>query len=143
MIKVELSSVINRPVNEVFDYVADPTKEPEWQEGVLEAGYSPGSSPGVGAEVFEKRKFLGREMVSKYKITQYEPNKMFAGKVTEGPMKIEVSQTFEAVDGGTKVTVMIQGEPSGFFKVAEGMVQKQLQSQMASDFERAKKILEG
>ena len=68
---------------------------------------------------------------------------MFAGKVTEGPVKIEVSQMFEAVDGGTKVTIMIQGEPSGFFKVAEGMVQKQLQSQMTSDFERAKKILEG
>ena len=38
VIKVELSSVIDCPVNEVFDYVVDPTKEPEWQEGVLEAG---------------------------------------------------------------------------------------------------------
>jgi len=143
VIKVEHSAVINRPVNEVFDFVVDPTKEPEWQEGVIEAGFSPGSAPGVGAEVFEKRKFLGREMVSKFEVTQYEPNKKFTGKVTEGPVKFEVSQTFEAVDGGTKVSIMIQGEPSGFFKVAEGMVQKQLQSQMASDFERAKKLLEG
>jgi len=143
MIKVEHSTVIKRPVNEVFEFVADPTKEPEWQEGVIEAGFSPGSIPGVGAEVFEKRKFMGREMISKLQITQYEVNKMFAGKVTDGPVKFEISQAFEAVDGGTKVSITIHGEPSGFFKVAEGMVQKQLQSQMASDFERAKKTLEG
>ncbi len=143
MIKVEHSTVINRPLNEVFDFVVDPSKEPEWQDGVIEAGFSPGSAPGVGAEVFEKRKFMGREMVSKFQVTQYEANKIFVGKVTEGPVKFEVSQTFEAVDGGTKVSISIQGEPGGFFKLAEGMVKKQLQSQLASDFERAKKMLEG
>lgn len=143
MIKVEHSAVINRPVNVVFDYVVDPNKESEWQEGVLEAGFSPGNAPGVGAEVFEKRKFMGREMISKFLVTEFEANKKFVGKVTEGPVKFEVSQTFEAQDGGTKVTIVIQGEPGGFFKLAEGMVRKQLQSQLASDFERAKKLLEG
>jgi len=143
MIKVEHSTVINRPLNEVFEFVVDPNKEPEWQEGVLEAGYSPGSAPGVGAEIFEKRKFMGREMVSKFQVTQYEANKLFVGKVTEGPVKFEVIQSFEAVDGGTKVSITVQGEPGGFFKLAEGMVKKQLQSQLVSDFEHAKKMLEG
>jgi len=70
MIKAEHSVFINRPVNEVFDYIVDPTKEHEWQEGVIESGYSPGSSePGVGAEAFEKRKFMGRDMVSKLQVT--------------------------------------------------------------------------
>jgi len=143
MIKVEHSTVINRPINEVFEFVVDPSKEPEWQEGVIEAGFSPGNAPGVGAEVYEKRKFMGREMVSKFQVTQYEENKMFVGKVTEGPVKFEVIQSFEAVDGGTKVSITVQGEPGGFFKLAEGMVKKQLQSQVTSDFERAKKMLEG
>lgn len=143
MIKAEHSAVINRPVNEVFDFVVDPTREPEWQEGVLEAGFSEGSTPGVGAEVFEKRKFMGREMVSKLQVTEFEANKMFVGKVTEGPVKFEVKETFETVDGGTKVTIELHGEPGGFFKLAEGLVQKQLQSQMASDYERAKTLLEG
>jgi len=143
MIKVEHSTVINRPIDEVFEFVVDPRKEPEWQEGVIEAGFSPGSTPGVGAEVFEKRKFMGRDMISKFQVTQYEVNKIFVGKVTEGPVKFEVRQTFETVDGGTKVSITVQGEPGGFFKLAEGMVKKQLQSQMASDFERAKKMLEG
>ena len=143
MIKVEHSAVINRPVKEVFEFVADPTREPEWQEGVTEAGFSPGSTAGVGAEIFEKRKFLGREMVSKMKVTKYEPNKEFTGKVIEGQVKFEVAQSFESVNGGTKVNITIQGEPGGFFKLAEGMVQKQLASQMEADFKRAKTLLEG
>jgi hypothetical protein len=63
-------------------------------------------------------------------------------KVTDGPVPFEVIETFEAMDGGTIVTVHIEGEPGGFFELAGGMVQKQLESQTAADFERLKKILE-
>lgn len=142
MIKVEKSIVINRPVADVFAYACNPANEPKWQDGVVEAHMSSGDAPAVGAEMIETRKFMGREMVSTLKVTEFETNKKFAGKVTEGPVPFEVTETFEAVDGGTKVTIQIQGEPGGFFKLAGGMVQKQLESQTAADFERLKKNLE-
>jgi uncharacterized membrane protein len=143
MIKVEHSVFINRPADEVFDYIVDPAKESEWQEGVIEAGFSPGSEPGVGAEAFEKRKFMGREMISKFQVLKFEKDKYFVGKVIEGPVPFEVTYGFARETGGTEVTVIIQGEPGGFFKLAEGLVRKQLQSQIALDLERAKDILEG
>jgi uncharacterized membrane protein len=144
MIKVEHSVFINRPADEVFDYIVDPTKEPEWQEGVIEAGFSPGNrEPGVGAEVYEKRKFMGRDMLSKFEVIKFEMDKYFVGKVTEGPVPFEVTYAFTAEKEGTQVTTIIQGEPGGFFKLAEGLVRKQLESQLAADFERAKKVLEG
>lgn len=142
MIKVENSVVINRPVADVFAYACDPANEPRWQDGVEDARISSGGALAVGAEISETRKFLGREMVSKLTVTAFETNKKFAGKVTDGPVPFEVTETFEAVDGGTKVTVQIQGEPGGFFKLAGGMVQKQLETQTAADFEKLKKILE-
>jgi uncharacterized membrane protein len=142
MIKVEQSVVINRPVADVFAYATNPANEPKWQDGVVEAGISLGNEMAVGAEITETRKFMGRDMVSRLTVTEYEPNKKFAGRVTEGPVPFEVTETFEEMDGGTKVTVHIEGEPGGFFKLAGGMVQKQLESQTAADFERLKKILE-
>lgn len=142
MIEVERSIVINRPVGDVFAYAVDPANEPQWQDGVVSAHISSGSEPGVGAEMSETRKFLGREMESTIKVTEFEPNKKFVGKVTDGPVPFEVTETFEAMDGGTKVTIHIQGEPGGFFKLAGGMVKKQLESQTAADFEKLKKILE-
>jgi len=142
MIKVENSVVINRPVADVFAYACDPTNEPKWQDGVEDARISSGNTLAVGAEISETRKFLGREMISKLTVTAFEANKKFAGKVTDGPVSFEVTEIFEAVGGGTKVTVQIQGEPGGFFKLAGGMVQKQLETQTAADFEKLKKILE-
>ncbi len=86
---------------------------------------------------------MGRDMDSKLQVTAYEMNKKFAGKVVAGPVPFEISQTFEPVGNGTKVSIVIEGEPGGFFKLAEGMVKKQLETQIAADFERVKKLLEG
>jgi hypothetical protein len=98
---------------------------------------------GVGAQLVDIRKFLGRDMESKLDVTAYEPNKKFAQKVSSGPLPFELMMTFEPAGEGTKINVTAKGEPGGFFKFAEGMVQKQLQNQLEGDAERLKKILEG
>ena len=143
MIKVEHSVVINRPVAEVFAFVTDPANEIKWQDGVVSAKVTSAGALGVGSEVAETRKFMGRDMVSKIKVSTYEANKKYVFKVADGPVPFEMSQTYESTGNGTKISVAIEGEPGGFFKLAEGMVRKQLETQIAADFERAKKILEG
>jgi len=37
-----------------------------------------------------------------------------------------VTVSYGAADGGTKMTTMVEGEPTGFFKIAEGMVARVL-----------------
>ncbi len=143
MIKAEHSIIINCPVEKVFAFAVDPAKKPEWQEGVMEAGYRPGSGPGIGAEYFEKRKIMGMEVTSKIRVIQYEPNKLFVTKLIEGPIKSEIYSTFEAVEGGTKVCATYQWELSGYLKPAEGRVKEYLQSTLPASYERLKKLLEG
>lgn len=143
MIKVEVSGVINRPVSEVFAFVTDPANNAKWQEGVVESHMASTGPMGVGAQVIDVRKFLGRDIESKLEITAFEPNKKFAQKVISGPLQFEVTETFEAAGDGTKLSVVAQGEPGGFFKLAEGMVQKQLHSQLEGDAGRLKKVMEG
>lgn len=143
MIKVELSVVINRPVAEVFAFVTDPANNVKWQDGLVESRLVSSGPMGVGAQVTDVRKFLGRDMDSKLEVTAYELNRKFSEKVISGPLKFELTQTFEASGDGTKVSLIAQGEPGGFFKLAEGMVQKQLQSQLEGDAQRLKKALEG
>ena len=143
MIKVELSVVINRPVADVFAFVADPANNVKWQEGLVESHMTSSGPMGVGAQITDIRKFLGRDMDSKLEVTAFEPNKKFSEKVVSGPLKFEISQDFESSGDGTKVSLVAQGEPGGFFKLAEGMVQKQLQAQLEGDSQRLKKALEG
>ena len=142
MVKVEVSTVINRPVGEVFDFVTNPVNNPKWQDGLVESRLASSDPMGVGAQIIDVRKFLGRDMESKLEVTVFESNKMFVQKVISGPLPFEIIQTFEPSINGTKLTVLAQGEPGGFFKLAEGLVQKQLQNQLEGDAERLKKALE-
>ncbi len=143
MVRVELSIVINRPVADVFAYVTNPANSTKWQEGLVESRLVSSGPMGVGAQVVDVRKFLGRDMDSKLEVTAFEPNKKYAQKVISGPLPFEITQTFEATGTGTKIILVAQGEPGGFFKLAEGMVQKQLQTQLEGDGQRLKKALEG
>ena len=143
MVKVESSKTINRPVEEVFAFVTDPANNARWQDGLVESRMTSSGPMGVGAQVTDVRKFLGRDMDSKLEVTAFEPNKKFAQKVVKGPLPFEIILTLEPAGGGTRVNLVAQGEPGGFFKLAEGMVQKQLQNQLEGDAERLKKALEG
>jgi len=142
MIKVEHSIVINRPVPEVFAFVTDPANNTKWQDGLIESRMTSSGPMEVGAQVTDVRKFLGSDMESKLEVTVFEPNKRFVQKVISGPIQFEIIQTFDPSVNGTKLTILTQGEPGGFFKLAAGMVQKQLGSQLQGDAERLKKVLE-
>jgi uncharacterized protein YndB with AHSA1/START domain len=140
MINIEKSVVINRPVEEVFAFVTDGSKAPSWQEG-LEA--VEGRADVIGSQYTEVRKLLGREMRSLMEVTAFEWNKGWSARVLKGPVPYEVSVRVEPQDGGTRLTTRVDGEPTGFFKVAEGMVKSQLEKSMEGNNQRLKQIMEG
>lgn len=142
MIKVEKSVTINKPVEEVFAYVNNPDNSATWQGGVESVEYSDPDQK-VGSQFTEIRKFMGREMKTMMEITALEENKKYAAKSLSGPVKYDVTVIFESVSGGTKMTTRVDGEPGGFFKLAEGAVSKQLEKSLEEDGERLKGILEG
>jgi uncharacterized membrane protein len=142
MMKVEHSIIINKPVEEVYAYVNDPENSATWQGGVESVEYSDATQQ-VGTKFVEVRKFMGREMKTKLEITALEENKKYAAKTLSGPVPYEVTVTFDAVDGGTKMTTRVEGEPGGFFKLAEGAVTKQLANSLEEDGAHLKSILEG
>ena len=49
---------------------------------------------------------------------------------------------FEVSENGTQVTMHGTAEAGGFFKIAEGLVGRQLQEQMNTDFAALKLIME-
>ncbi len=143
MIKVESSIVINRPVSEVFAFLTDPANNAKWQDGLVESRLESPGPVGLGSKITDVRKLMGRQLESKLEVTAYEPGKRVSQKTVSGPLPFEITMTFEPTEGGTKVVTMAEGEPGGFFKLAEGMVRKQLESQFAGDSARLKKVLEG
>lgn len=140
MIKVESSITINAPVETVFAYVNDPENSTKWQGGVDSVEYQ--GEQVVGSQYTEIRKFMGREMRTSLEITQLVPNQLYAAKTLSGPVPYTVTVVFEPAGSGTKMTTTVEGEPSGFFKLAEGAVKKQLESSLKEDGETLKALLE-
>ena len=134
--------VINRPIADVFAYLTEIENEPQWQSGVVEAHKDSEGPPAVGQPGTEVRQFLGRRMESTYEITAYEPDTKFGFKVVSGPIPMDGCYTLQSVEGGTTVTLAIQGEVGGFFKLAEAMVGRMASRQIQADFDNLKDLLE-
>ena len=135
--------VVNRPVSEVFAYITDVSKLPEWQAGVLDARRETEAPLGVGSRFTERRTFLGRQIESTIEVTEHEPDRVFSVKVASGPVPLEVRHTFEGTDGGaTRIRIVGRGDPAGLFRMAAPLVARRAKQTFARDFARLKDVLE-
>jgi len=142
MARIEASAVINRPIEEVFAYVKEVTNWPQWNSMLREGEQTSEGPLGVGTTFRGVSEFLGRRMEWTSEVTEYAPNRKLEQKVTSGPMSIEQSLTFEPVEGGTRFTIVGEGEFGGFFRLAEAVVNRRSRKQMEASLAKLKDILE-
>lgn len=143
MIKQETTQQINAPVEKVFNYVTDFRKNAEWQEGVIESTQTPDGPTALGTKFKTVRTFLGQKLEATGEVTEFVPNKKFAFKSTSGPIKFSLWQTFESVAGGTKLSLQVEMEAGGFFKLAEGAMAGNFKKTFEEQSAKLKAILEG
>ena len=136
------SVLINRPQQEVFDFVSDPTKNVEWQSIALSAEWTSKGPIGVGSTLHSVDRFLGRKMESTAKVTIWDPPNRTTMKSASGPFAFEIAFELESKENGTQLTMSVTAEFRGFFKIAEGLAARQAQKQIDTDLEALKLVLE-
>jgi uncharacterized membrane protein len=142
MIKNENSVEINKPIEEVFEYVTNIDNLPLWAGPVTEAKQTSEGPLGIGTTQTQVAQLLGRRIESSLEVTEYEPNKKFTTKSTSGPIPIEVHYNFEPVAEGTRLETVGILDAGGFFKLAEPLVARTLKRQTEGDFKTLKELLE-
>jgi uncharacterized protein YndB with AHSA1/START domain len=138
----EHTVTINRPVDDVFSYLADGTHNREWRSGVLEIERT---SPG-DAEGATYRQILagpgGRRIDGDYRVTVYEPPSRLAFSVTAGPARPEgLFELTGLPDNSTRVRFALDLKPAGAMKLMTPMISRQMQKEVAQ-LEALKTILE-
>ena len=133
--------MINRPIDEVFEFVSNPENVRLWQPGVLESRQTSEGPMGVGATYLEVRESLGRRIESTSEVTHYERNAKL-GSSTSEPVPFEAEYTFEAAPDGTKITLAARMESGGFLKLAKPLLMWLFRRDMQSAFSTLKDILE-
>jgi hypothetical protein len=138
---VELSLVINRPLEACFAYLTDLANDLEWRSEWIEAEKTTDGSHGVGARYRLTGALLGRRIATEYETIAYEPTRLAAWKAVSGPLPLRFSRAFEAIEGGTRVAMRCEGD-GRLLKLAGPVIAGIGRRQMEGDFPKLKQVLE-
>jgi hypothetical protein len=140
MTKIERSIVIQRPVEEVFAYTHEPANDPVWQTTLVE---SRADGPiRVGTEISETRRFLGKRVRMKRRVTALEPPRGSSFETVTGPVPMAGVYTLEPVDGATRLTATGKLDAAGFYKLAEPVIARMATRELEASLAHLKDVLE-
>ena len=142
MISINLNALILRPVWEVFDYITNPANNPQWQYGSLESVQISDGDMQVGTVFSSLGHFMGRRIQSDFEVTEFEANKSYGFETISGPIQLQTSYSFEALDRGTHIIVFSLINTGGFFKLVDPIVAKVAKKQFEENLTTLKDILE-
>ena len=142
MPSAQRSIVIQRPIEDVFAFVADGANAPRWRSGVLDVEHVAGK--GVGETWRQGVKGPGgRRIAADYEITAWEPPQHLAFRAIAGPVRPTGEYRLEAEEGGTRLAFSLAAEVTGWKRfVMGGAVQSTMDAEMAA-LDRLKAALEG
>src|SRR5512140_3504681 len=104
MAHAENSIRIDRPVNEVFQFIEDGTNSPLWRPTVLDIQRVPGKPAGVGAVFKQGLKGPGGRIDGDYEIIEEQPDQLIKFQVISGPARPTGTYQFKAEGNSTLVT---------------------------------------
>ena len=142
MINLDFSTLVDRPVKDVFAFVGNPNNMSKWNSAVVSLEQVTPGDVGVGTKFKSVGEMMGRRIEGEMQITAYEPDTKCGFQVNAGPMQVNITVSLKTVGTGTKISLNAQGNPAGFFKIAEGMMTGRVKSMMEENLARLKSQLE-
>lgn len=110
---------IARPPEEVYSYVTDLSRFPQWQDDVVRIRMEGGRPPSVGTRFTTTRRIGRVEQTTTQEITQISPPKSWAARGVDGPFRPSADITVEPLGDGTRsrVTIALDFEGHGIGKL--------------------------
>lgn len=141
-VDVCVETTIHRPRAEVSAFASDPTNAPRWYVNIKEARWV--SAPGVvvGARAAFVARFLGRELVYTYELTEVVPGERLVMRTAEGPFPMETIYTFADAGTGTLMTLRNRGMPSGFSAILAPVMAAAMKRATTKDLAKLKALAE-
>ena len=106
MVRIDVTTLISRPVQDVWDYFIDLRNSPLWTRSGSELRPSSAEPFGVGTTIQSVRKVLGREIKSQTLVaTHYDPGHLVSFNADVALLgRLIGGFTFESEGGGTRLS---------------------------------------
>ena len=140
---VETSIEIAVPRDRVAAFASDPQNAPRWYVNISSVVLETPPPVTVGSRIAFVAHFLGRRIAYTYEIRELVDGERLVMSTAEGPFPMETTYTWaDTADGGTRMTLRNQGEPSGFGQLAAPMMARAMRRANRKDLESLKSLLE-
>jgi carbon monoxide dehydrogenase subunit G len=142
MINIDLSTLVDKPIKDVFAFIGNLNNMPKWNTTVMGVEQITPGDVGVGTKFKSVGEMLGRRIEGEMRVTAYEPDSKFGIQMNAGPALVNMALSFKTVGTGTEVSLNAQGNSGGLFKLAEPVMQRRVKSIMEENLARIRSQLE-
>jgi len=122
MASIEGEILIDRPVDVVFDYVADQSNEPQYNPQMMRAEKITAGPVAKGTRFRSAVAFRGRTAEMLIECTGYERPRSFQSTTTMAQADISYTLSFEPADAGTRMRWSGQVRPKGALRLVGPLI---------------------
>lgn len=142
-VRVEGEILIRRPVEEVFDFVADERNEPRYNPRMRRVELLTPGPIGVGTRFGAEMVSIGRPVEMTIEFTGYERPRRLLSTTRMASMDLRGGLRFDPVAGGTLLSWEWELRPRGLLGLARPMVARMGRRQEQRIWTELKRLLEG
>ncbi len=132
------TTVIGRPVDNVFAYVNNVENDVHWRNGVTKSGLRSGESLEVGTIGYT---VAGSQEIE-WRVIAYNPGESVDWELLNGPILGRGGYRLVPVEGGTQFTLVAEVEPAGVYKLLGPLFARIGRRRNQADVEKLRDILE-
>ncbi len=138
--QIDYSIEVGRPIEAVFAYMTDPANIEEL--GMKRVRQTSPGPVRLGTTFMLVIEIFGQDFEIPGAVTEYRPYDAFTLKTTSGPLIFEQRVHLTPIPEGTRVDVMIEGDPGKAMKMAGPLLKTQLKKQLDEQMNIAKSRME-
>jgi len=141
MTKIEASVMIDRPIEQVWNFISDYSNYPKIDPDILEFKQTSAGPPAVGSTYEANRK---REGKASFRVVGYDPGRKLSVEATS-PRTMEGSREslmIERIGGKTKLTHTWDLRLHGFYRLMGPFVARSVRKIAGTQVSNVKHILE-
>lgn len=142
MINLNVSTMIHRPVKQVFDFVSVPENDSQWQYGTLAAASLPDGTSKLGSFFRSVGHLQGQRLPGVFEVIEYEPNSKYSFKSLSGPLHLQTSYTLAVASSSTNISVSTQASADNSFRMNERLMERNMKEQLEENLVLLKHLLE-
>jgi uncharacterized membrane protein len=136
---------IARTPEEVFAYVDQVDRHPEWQEKLDSSNWVTEGPLRVGSRAHQVRRVPGGPREFTLECTEHDPPRKSSWRTLNGPVRPEGTVTVEPLADGSRSRFTVQIDPRGhglFGKLIAPLARRDLDKQVPKDNAQLKELLE-